>query len=73
MVKVDHFRRGLLALIERATHHGRVDVLINSGELFRSLGGYPGYMHGTPFCCDAMEAKIKPRDVLLVSAPTGLE
>jgi hypothetical protein len=71
MVTVDHFRRGLLALMERATHHGRIDVLINSGELYRSLGGYPGSTHGMPFCCDAMEAEMKSGDVLLVERANG--
>jgi hypothetical protein len=66
MVTMDLFRQGLLAQMERATHRGRIDVLINSGELYRSLGGYPGSTHGTAFCCDAMEAEMKLGDVLLV-------
>ena len=28
---MDLFRQGLLAQMERATHHGRIDGLINSG------------------------------------------
>jgi hypothetical protein len=36
MVSVDHFRQELLAQMGRATKNGRVDVLINSGELHRS-------------------------------------
>jgi len=43
MVTVDRFK-GLLAQMERATGHGRIDVLINSGELYRSLGGYPRFL-----------------------------
>jgi hypothetical protein len=57
--------------MERATHHGRIDVLINSGELYRSLGGYPGAAHGMPFCCDAMEAEMKLGDVLLIERANG--
>jgi hypothetical protein len=46
MVWIDHFRDGLLAQMSRAARHGRIDILINSGELHRSLGGYPGSPHG---------------------------
>ena len=42
MVSVDHFRQELLAQMGRAAHGGLIDVMINSGELYRSLGGYPG-------------------------------
>jgi hypothetical protein len=65
-----HFRQGLLAQMNRAADGGR-DVLINSGELYRSLGGYPGSVHGMPICCDAMEAEMKPGDVILVGKSNG--
>jgi len=68
---MDLFRKGLLEQMERATRHGRIDVLINSGELYRALGGYPGSTHGMPFCCDAMEAEMKLGDVLLVERQRG--
>jgi hypothetical protein len=71
MVTIDHFRQGLLAQMERAAHNGRIDVLITSGELYRSLGGYPGSTHGMPFCCDAMEAEIKFGDTLLIERGNG--
>ena len=56
MVSTDYFRQGLLAQMGRASHGGLIDVLINSGELYRSLGGYPGSNTGMPLCCDAMQA-----------------
>lgn len=71
MVTMDHFRQGLLAQMARATHNGRIDILINSGELYRSLGGYPGSTHGMPFCCDAMEAEMKLGDILLIERANG--
>jgi hypothetical protein len=71
MVSVDHFRQELLAQMGRAAHGGLVDVLINCGELYRSLGGYPGSTHGMPFCCDAMQAEMKPGDTLLVERANG--
>jgi hypothetical protein len=71
MVSTDHFRQGLLAQMSRAAYGGRTDVLINSGELYRSLGGYPGSALGMPSCCDAMQAEMKAGDVLLLGRTNG--
>jgi hypothetical protein len=71
MVSINHFRQGLLAQTGRAAHGGRIDVLINSGELYRSLGGYPGSTHGMPSCCDAMQAEMKPGDTMLLDRSSG--
>jgi len=71
MVSTDHFRQELLAQMCRASAHGSIDILITSGELYRSLGGYPGSSHGLPFCCDAMQDEMKPGDILLVERANG--
>jgi hypothetical protein len=71
MVSVDHFKQGLLAQMGRASLQGRVDILITAGELYRSLGGYPGSSHGMPDCCEAMQAEMKPGDVLLFDRANG--
>jgi hypothetical protein len=71
MVSTDHFRQGLLKQMGRAAHGGLIDVLINSGELYRSLGGYPGSKHGMPFCCDAMQAEMKAGDILILDRSSG--
>jgi hypothetical protein len=71
MVSVDYFRRGLLEQMDRAAFGGRIDVLINSGELYRSLGGYPGSTHGMPSCCDAMQAEMKLGDTMLLDRSSG--
>jgi hypothetical protein len=71
MVSTDDFRRELLAQCGRAAHAGRIDVLINSGELYRSLEGYPGSAHGMLSCCDAMQAELKPGDILLIERANG--
>jgi hypothetical protein len=71
MVSTDHFRHELLAQLGRASSAGRITVLINSGELHRSLGGYPGSTQGMPSCCDAMQDEIKPGDTLLVERANG--
>ena len=72
MVSVDYFRRELQAQMGRAAKSGLIDVLVNSGELYRSLGGYPDSMqHGMPFCCNAMQDEMKPGDTLLVEHTNG--
>ena len=76
MVSTDHFRQELLAQMSRAFKGGLIDVLINSRELYHSLGGYPGSMHGMPSCCDAMQAEMKPGDTLngpmALALPSGI-
>lgn len=72
MVTIEYFRQGLLAQMDRAVHHGRIDVLINSGELYRLLGGYPGSAHGMPFCCDAMQAEMQLGDTLILDRTSGV-
>jgi hypothetical protein len=71
MVSTDYFRRGMLDQMDRVSRSGRIDVLINSGELYRSLGGYPGSLHGMPNCCEAMESEMKPGDIVLLDRSSG--
>jgi hypothetical protein len=55
MVSTDHFRQGLLAQLDRAATQGRIDVLINSGELCRSITKGSS---GSASCCDAMQEEL---------------
>jgi hypothetical protein len=68
MVSIDHFRHELLAQLDRASSVGRIDVLINSGELARSIanGGF-----STPACCDAMQEEFRLGDTLLLDRTNG--
>ena len=67
MVSTDHFRQELLAQLGRAATQGRIDVLINSGELCRSLTGGSGSFS----CCDAMQEEFKLGDTLLLDRTNG--
>ena len=71
MVSADHFAQELRAQMSRAAKHGSIDIVINSRELYRSVGGYPGSMHGMPASCDAMRTEMKPGDILLVEQAGG--
>jgi hypothetical protein len=68
MVSTDHFRQELLAQLGRAATRGRIDILVNSGELSRSTtrdGSGPGS------CCDAMQEEFKMGDTLLLDRTNG--
>jgi hypothetical protein len=72
MVSVDYFRHELQAQMSRATKGGLLDLMINSGELYRLSGGYPGSIHGMPLCCDAMQAEMKSGDIVLIERANGV-
>ena len=68
MVSTDHFRQELLSQLSRAARSGRIDLLINSGELCRSV---PTGSSWSASCCDAMEAEMKLGDILLLDRVNG--
>ena len=68
MVSTDHFRQELRAQFGRAAAQGHIDILINSGELYRSIA------RGSPLsesCCDAMQEEIKEGDTLVLDRTNG--
>ncbi len=54
--------------MSRAATQGRIDILVNSGELCRSIRNGDLRMST---CCDAMQEEIKAGDVLLVERTNG--
>jgi hypothetical protein len=68
MVSTDHFRHELLAQLGRAAAQGRIDILINSGELYRSIAS-SGSRSGS--CCDTMQEEFKMGDRLLLDRTNG--
>jgi hypothetical protein len=69
MVSSDHFRHELLAQLDRAAHGGRIDVLINSGELCRAVPKGSAWSNA---CCDAMQDEFKPGDTMLLDRSSGV-
>jgi hypothetical protein len=67
MVSTDHFRQELLAQLDRAAARGHIDILINSGELSRSMRG----SSRPASCCDAMQEEFKLGDTLLLDRTNG--
>ena len=67
MISTDHIRHELLAQLGRAAGNGRIDLLINCGELCRSLPTGSA----SASCCDAMEAEMKLGDILIIERANG--
>jgi impB/mucB/samB family C-terminal domain len=70
MASTDHFRQGLLAQMDRMSRSGWIHVLINSGELYRSLGGYPGSLHGIPMA-NSSRSSTRSGDIARTKAHGG--
>lgn len=70
MLSTDHFRQELQAQLRHAAAVGAIDILINSGELCRSIQRFTGD-HGLVSCCDAMQDEIRPGDILLLERANG--
>ena len=62
MVSVDHFKYELIAQLRNAAAQGATTVVVNSTELCRTIRNAN---HSTHACCEAMEAEIKPGDVVI--------
>lgn len=69
MPTLDEFRAELVAQIRRAEKAGAPHVEINSGELHRKVGGYPGPDHRMPMCCDAMYEHQRIGDEIISQPP----
>jgi hypothetical protein len=67
MVSIDHFRRELHVQLRRAATEGRIDILINSGELCR----ISGTCSWSASCCDAMQEELKSGDTLVLDRTNG--
>lgn len=65
------FQSELKAQLSRAADRGAPSVVINSGELHRAIGGYPGRNHRMPVCCEAMYAEKRDGDRVISSPPKG--
>lgn len=52
-----------------AAQHSHLDV--TSGDVHRSVGGYPGNSHRMPLCCSVMYQLMRPGDVVLAAPPKG--
>lgn len=71
MTPADEFREEIRMRFARAAAQGAECVEINSGDVHRALGGYPGRDHRMPVCCDVMYAEMTSSDEILSAPPKG--
>jgi len=55
----------------RAQNSGNAYVDVNSGELHRDLGGYPGRNHRMPVVCEVLRRLMGENDSILAQPPKG--
>ncbi len=65
------FQGELDSLFASAQQKGESFVEIKSGDLHRSVGGYPGRSHRMPLCCAVMKKNMKAEDEILQQPPSG--
>lgn len=67
------FRMEMYRMMYAAMQEGEATAEINSGELHRRVGGYPGANHRMPVCCQVMRGAYAPDagDVIVEEPPSG--
>ena len=71
MATMKTLRTELRLQFGRALRRGAHSVEINSGELHRKVGGYPGTNHVMTSCCNVMYAEQMAGDQILSSPSKG--
>jgi len=61
----DHFQRELRAQFDRAEKRRAQTIVVNSGELHRAVGGYPGPNERLQTCCEVMKEEVRSGDVIM--------
>ena len=56
------FQRCLEAVLRKAGRNGLSSVVVQSGELHRIVGDYPGKDHRMPTCCRVMIKRMRGGD-----------
>jgi hypothetical protein len=64
----DGFDQSFPTTVAYAATEGRIDILINSGELCRTI---PGSYSWSDSCCDAMQEELKSGDTLVLDRTNG--
>lgn len=68
----EDFQSELDKVFAKAQQEGKPFIEVKSGDLHRSVGGYPGPNHRIPLCCTVMKRTMKPGDEILRQPPSGL-
>ena len=65
------FKKELQARFARAAARGERSLVVNSGDVHRMLGGYPGKTHQMPVCCQVMYREQRAGDRVVAAPPKG--
>jgi len=65
------FEMALQSLLTTAQEEGKPYLDVISGDLHRTVGGYPGAQHRMPSCCEVMRNAMKPGNEVLDSPRKG--
>ncbi len=71
MLKSNTFKNEITRLINEAKEQGLPYVDIVSGDVHRSVGGYPSKNHSMPLCCDVMYSMKRSKDEILHAPAKG--
>ena len=66
------FQRELDRMFSSAQQAVKPFIEVKSGDLHRSVGGYPGRNHRIPMCCGVMKRNMKPGDQIVRQPPSGV-
>jgi hypothetical protein len=70
-LNAEAFEQAIRARLQEASDEGRSYVVIVSGDVHRSVGGYPSNNHRMPLCCSVMRRLMKPGDAVVDAPPSG--
>lgn len=71
MPKADDFHRILTKYFQESEEAKQNSVTLESGQVHRRVGGYPGGSHSMPTCCNVMRKLMQDGDELLYAPPSG--
>jgi hypothetical protein len=71
MPSVDEFRAELWSQFREADARNLPQIEINSGQLHKKVGGYPGPKARMPSCCQAMYHEQRACDEVICQPPSG--
>ena len=70
-LQVEDFYIVVQEILSTAQKQGATEIAVNSGNVHRQVGGYPGSNHRMPMCCSAMRSVMREGDEIIQSPPSG--
>ena len=71
MVERADFENQLNKILQTSRSLRLIAIQVNSGELHRLVGDYPGKNHRMPVCCSVMRNAMKSDDRIISKPPKG--